>query len=69
MSAQPLQCHRFQRSERQLTVQLGAKAQLASPINDFCNKIGTKRIFQDICYLVAIGGKADIGPPGRETGR
>jgi hypothetical protein len=59
MSAQPLQCHRFQRSERQLTVQLGAKAQLASPINDFCNKIGTKRTFRNVRYLVAIGGKAD----------
>ena len=31
--------YRFQRSERQLRVQLGAKAQLASPIGDFCNKI------------------------------
>jgi hypothetical protein len=29
-------------------------------INDFCNKIGTKRTCRDICYLSAIGGKADI---------
>jgi len=33
----------------------------AEAINDFCNKIGTKRTFRDVRYPVAIGGKADIG--------
>ena len=60
MSAQPLQCHRFQRSERQLTVQLGAKAQLASPINDFCNKIGHQRTSGVRVAMSAYPPKADM---------
>jgi hypothetical protein len=28
-----------------------------------------KRTFRNVCYAVAIGGIADIGRPGRETGR
>jgi hypothetical protein len=32
----------------------------AEAINDFCNKIGTKRTFRNVRYLVAIGCKADI---------
>jgi hypothetical protein len=27
---------------------------------DFCNKIGTKRTYRDVCYLAAFGRKADI---------
>ncbi len=29
-------------------------------INDFRNKIGTKRTSRDVCYLSAFGGKAAI---------
>jgi hypothetical protein len=34
-----------------------------SLIADFCNKIGTKRTNQDVGYLSAFGGKADICQP------
>jgi hypothetical protein len=27
---------------------------------DFCNNIGTKRTYRDVCYLTAFAGKADI---------
>jgi hypothetical protein len=32
-------------------------------INDFCNKIGTKRIYRDACYFVRFRRKADMPRP------
>jgi hypothetical protein len=46
----------LQRSEWQL----GAKAQFASPFEDFCNKIGTKRTYRDDLLFVRFRGKADM---------
>jgi len=38
----------------------GAKAQPASFLGDFCNKIGTKQTYRAVCYWSALGGKADV---------
>jgi ribosomal protein L32 len=34
----------------------------ALPSADFCNKIGTERTSQTVCYSVATGRKADMAP-------
>jgi len=38
----------------------GAKAQPASFLGDFCNKIGTKRTCAPSLLMSALGGKADM---------
>src|SRR6266536_4457961 len=49
------------RKERMVrTVPRDRASSLAAKIADFCNNIGTKRTYRDVCYLSAFGGKADI---------
>jgi hypothetical protein len=41
----------------------GAKAQPASFLGDFCNKIGTKQTYKDVYCLVRFRGEADVHGP------
>jgi hypothetical protein len=38
----------------------GSKNFRSPPQKDFCNNIGTNRTRREVCYSVAIGGKADV---------